>query len=509
MITGRTIGANGRLGNQLFQVAFLLAQSVKRGVDVAWRKWEYAQYFQGDFTPSLTPLAKTVVEPAFHYTPDFYDALDWAKDIDFHGYFQSPKYWQGCEDEIRQAFSFKPELVESVRMKNQKALSRETIAIHIRRGDYVGNEAYAQLTPIYYLSALEKHFPDWRGCNLVLFSDDMNYARLHFGCFDNVHLAGGSEIEDLCLMSLCSNHIIANSSFSWWGAWLANSKKVVRPQRHFAGKLAHHDIRDLYPAEWVEHEAERLDLSDVTFMVPVSYDHNDRLANLELSLLMLVSNFDAKFIVCEHNGERFKFAEQWADYIQFESPNFHRTRMLNTMAEMSQTPFIVNFDADVMFPPAQILQAVHWLRNGVDVVYPYSGRFVRMPRGAWYKRVFDSLDIGVAAGQNFPTLRPADKSSVGGCIFFNKESFWDGGGENENMVSFSPDDVERFYRFTTLGFSVARVSGNLWHMEHFCGSNSGVNHPMMQHNRNEWAKVSNMGKEQLKEYVASWGMVEA
>ena len=508
MITARTIGANGRLGNQLFQAAFLLAQAWRNNVKIGWREWEYARYFKGDFRPSLIPIAKTVIEPAFHCTPDFYESLDWSNDIDFHGYFQSAKYWEGCEDLIRQSFSFSDELTESVKGKNMAAIGKETIAIHIRRGDYVGNSAYVQLPPIYYLTALERHFPNWRKCNLVIFSDDSQYARMHFGCFQNAYFTDGSDIEDLCLMAMCNNHIIANSSFSWWGAWLAGSKKVVRPERHFAGKLAHHDTRDLYPAEWLSHEVERLDLSDVTFMIPVGYDSQDRVKNLELVLDMLMCNFDTNIMVCEHNGDRFKWAAQYADYSQFQSPYFHRTRMLNEMATESRTPIIVNYDADVFMPPAQVMEAVKMIRDGMEVVYPYSGRFVRIPR-MHSEPLKKSLDVGTLAGVNFPVLRPADNSSTGGCIFFDKEAFWRGGGENENMVSFSPDDRERFYRFTTLGFKVARTGGNLWHIEHFCGSNSGVNHPMMRANKEEWAKVSKMGKGELEEYVSSWQSVAA
>lgn len=503
MITARTIGTNGRAGNQLFQVAFLLAQSKQRGVKIGWRKWEYAQYFQGDFSPTITPMAKTIIEPKFHYTPEFYDSLDWSQDWDFHGYFQSEKYWQGCEDEIRAAFAFKPEFLEAVTAKNPSN-GRERIAIHVRRGDYVGNANYHQLTPLYYLSALERYFPDWRQCDLLFFSDDAAYVKLNFGCLPNAQFPQGSEIEDLALMTLCERHIIANSSFSWWGAWLSGSTQVVRPTNHFAGKLTGRcDIQDLYPTEWAAHTAERLDFNDTTFMYPVSHDSDDRVKNLALSFDYLRTNIDANFKVCEHSGDAFAWAEQFADYTQFNGAQFWRTHMLNNMARQSTTPFIVNMDADVVFPLAQLLEAVHALRNGAAVVYPYSGRFVRVQRN-WFRALMDSLDVGILSGVRFPKLRPADMDSVGGCIFFDRKAFWQGGGENENMVSFTPDDRERFERFKKLGFNVVRIAGNLWHMEHYCGVDSGIRNPDYKAGQLEFAKVVGMNAEQLGRYVETW-----
>lgn len=508
MITGRTIGRNGRLGNQLFQVAFLLAQSKRHGVKIGWHNWQYAKYFKGDFKPSIIPIARTEHELAFHYTPEHYDALDWGNDIDFHGYFQSYKYWQGCEDEIRASFEFVQPVTERVRAMNAAILEKPTIAIHLRRGDYAGNPEYANLSANYYLSALEKHFPDWRQQNLVVFSDDVNYAKLHFGCFDNAHFPNGSEIDDLCLMTLCSSLIIANSSFSWWGAYLSGSKKVVRPERHFEGKLAGHDISDLYPSEWIKHDAERLDLRDTTFLIPVSLDHPDRLANLELILQTLICQFDTNFIVCEQGGEHFKSVGQFCEYLRIDSATFHRTRMLNIMAEMANTPYVVNYDADVLLSPSQILESVARLRNGADVVYPYAGRFVRLPRNVWYRRLMHSLDIGETAGHNFAVLRRGDTDSKGGCVFFNRESFFAGGGENENFVSFGHEDEERFYRFAKLGYDVQRVNGNIYHMEHYCGVNSSTKNPAYVNNVKEWERVKKMDAEQLRAYIASFAIPE-
>ena len=116
----------------------------------------------------------------------------------------------------------------------------------------------------------------------------------------------------------------------------------------------------------------------------------------------------------------------------------------------------------------------------------------------------DSLDVGILSGVRFPKLRPADMDSVGGCIFFDRKAFWQGGGENENMVSFTPDDRERFERFKKLGFNVVRIAGNLWHMEHYCGVDSGIRNPDYKAGQLEFAKVVGMNAEQLGRYVETW-----
>jgi hypothetical protein len=503
MIVQKSVGRQGRLCNQMFQLAFVISQAHKRGVRAAFQPWKYAEYFEGDFSARPLPNMHPVAERQFEFDPEFLDGLDWSADMDFSGYWQTFKYFD--EDLIRKTFAFKPEFVESVLSNFSETFEKEVIAIHVRRGDYIGNASYETLTPVYYLSALEKHYPDWRQKNLLIFSDNADYARLHFGVFGNAYFAGGNEIEDLCLMSKCQKFIIANSSFSWWAAYLSGSKEVVRPTKHFAGNLlARCDIRDFYLPEWTPHEAEKIDLKDTTFLIPTSFDHPDRQKNLELILAMLVKDFSTNIIVMEQGGSKFEWTGEFFTYCKHPSLLFHRTAMINAMCRMSTTPIVVNYDCDVLLPPAQIMEAVRLIREGADIALPYEARFVRLPRKDWFAKIASARDIGVVAGVKFPLLRRGDAQSSGGAVFFNKESFWRGGGENENLISFSPDDAERIERFTKLGFSVKRVPGSIFHCEHHCGINSGTRHPYITANRDEWHKVSAMNKTELIEYVKTW-----
>jgi hypothetical protein len=93
-------------------------------------------------------------------------------------------------------------------------------------------------------------------------------------------------------------------------------------------------------------------------------------------------------------------------------------------------------------------------------------------------------------------------SDYGWAQFFNRQVYINGGMENENFVAYSPEDKERFYRFTTLGYNVGRINDYVYHLEHVRGQNSWFDNPYMNSNNNEWEKIQNMNCEQLIEYYS-------
>lgn len=531
ILTFTKFGRYGRLGNQLFQYASLLGFAEKYGAELQLPKWQYAKYFDSDF-PELTKNVKTQTtkEAAYHYTPEFYDRLNWNQHFDFLGYFQSPKYWQHCEKLVREKLAFKKDFAEQVRKPYERVFKKPVIAISIRRGDYIDNPNYELLPVTYPILALFKHFPKWRErFNLLIFSDDPAYCRVHFACLENAFVVDNdfdnldkskyfdlneSAIQQLCLMSQCDHFIIANSTFSWWGAYLGEKKGsiVIRPARYFGEGLKHLTTKDHYPEQWQVFDhlnkngtQKRVDLTDVTFTIPVSFDHNDRRQNLELSVCILQKHFNTNIIIGEQGGRKFEYMGKYCDYMNFDRMQaFHRTKMLNDMAAKTLTPIVVNWDADVFISPVQIWDAVQRIRNGADMVYPYDGRFARVPRHQWFKQLEKRLDVGIFGENEFRGMGKEDALSVGGAVFFKLASFHAGGGENETFISHAPEDTERFYRFVTLGFDVQRVPGPLYHMDHFIGPNSSGRHAFRNRNIAEWEKVQSMTKDQLAAYVESW-----
>ena len=375
------LGNYGRLGNQLFEIAGTIGMAAKHGLKPAFPQWAYDKYFQQPIPKG--PMQRNQVKEAHFHVHDWNIP---ATGCDVLGYLQSEKYYD--RDTIRRQFTFRPDFVQHVKSKVPADLfNKQTLVFQIRRTDYVGNPNYYQLSIEYYIDALLTHFPDWRQYNILMFSDDLPYCRIHFECLPNVYFTDGlSDIEQMCLATLCDHFIIPNSSYGWWCAWLGEKphSKVIHCGHLQAGELLkRNDPKDYWPERWTKHEkpSYKLNLQDVTFTIPVHYDHPDRKKNLDLSLCMLLKSFETNVIVAEQGTKHFEYVSQWAKYVHYDNQHFHRTKMLNDMAKQAGTPYVVNWDCDVIIPPMQVYLMAEALRGGADFVYPYDGTFARMNRG--------------------------------------------------------------------------------------------------------------------------------
>jgi len=221
-------------------------------------RWQSPQFIKRLLMrPILSGLRgkKFVLEPHFQY---------WSKvnevqgDCYFLGYWQSEKYFQKYSATIRQDFIFKQSLVG----KNFELASQisqvNAVSLHIRRGDYVNNSKTNSMHGVcsldYYKMAIKFILNCVENPCFFVFSDDIAWVKqnlkLEATCEYVSHNLGLASHFDMQLMSLCKHHIIANSSFSWWGAWLnVNPDKVViAPKRWFLADL---NTKDLLPTEWI------------------------------------------------------------------------------------------------------------------------------------------------------------------------------------------------------------------------------------------------------------------
>lgn len=177
------------------------------------------------------------------------------------GYFQSYKYYNNFEGDIRKMFSFP---ILKLDLKNKAVLENikdfNTISVHIRRGDYVENPktqlSHGNCSLAYYYEAIELLAYKNKEVKLLFFSDDINWAKNNFEQFPYSklfidHNKDENSWKDMLLMSYCTHNIIANSSFSWWAAWLNEnpSKTVVAPKHWFAN--IDKKTNDLIPPEWI------------------------------------------------------------------------------------------------------------------------------------------------------------------------------------------------------------------------------------------------------------------
>lgn len=228
----------GRLGNQMWQIAFLVGLYKSHRVKYMIPQWEYARAFKYQFPQGELPSAQVVQERGHLWQPF---VLNPKLNYDFRGYFQSSKYFAHCEAAIRHIFDFKEEISAPLL---EKYATTDAVSVHVRRGDYVGNPNYVQLGREYYEAALRQ----FESKPILLFSDDLDYARELIPTGVPVD---ENEIDSLCLMSKCPHHVVANSSFSFWGAWLANTPNVIRPKEFYLGRLkTDFPLHQYYPPEW-------------------------------------------------------------------------------------------------------------------------------------------------------------------------------------------------------------------------------------------------------------------
>lgn len=497
MISYQQIGTKGRLGNSLFQIASCIGISKTLGTEIVFNESPIFNYFKGDFktgTPSLPKLT----EEFFHYST-------WAKDnMELDGWLQSQKYWRDSKEFVRSMLTFKEDIADNLQTFN----TSNAICISVRRGDFVGNPNYYQLGIEYYLFALIEHFPDFKTRNVIILSDDIPYCKIHFSALPNVQFAERLDpMEQLYLGSMCSDFIISNSTFSWWVAYLANKGKVIRPIKNFDGKLAQNSEKDYWIESWTpfNYEGKRFDLTNVTFTIPIFYDHKDRKNNIDLSVHLIQRCCNTNFIVGEQGSNKFEYFKEWGQYIKFDLPYFHRTKMLNDMANMATTPYVVNWDCDNVLPPLQLYMMGEYLKES-DVVYPFDGRVARLDRKEWFPKLNSGFDIGIVTENALKGKggREMPFNSTGHAVAFNKEKFFEGGGENEKFITWGPEDSERYHRFEKLGFKISRVKGIVFHIDHFIGPNSSKLNPHYKNNFKEYDKIISMNKEELKKYVEKW-----
>lgn len=233
MLAFSRLGKIGRLGNQLFQVAFITAFAERHGIEYRLPPWRYAEHFAHSF--NITSLDDcqfdfTTREPGLGYHGRYFEALlprvRRERVNIITGYFQSHLYFtKGHAQKI-----FRPK-IPSPRFDRASA-----VAISVRRGDFVDHPFYLTIEANVYLSLLANYFP---GFTVYIFSDDFAYCRKHFQG-SHFHFCDNlSDIEQLFLMAQFENFVLSNSTFSYWGPMLANSPKLVLyPQRMFSDPRA-------------------------------------------------------------------------------------------------------------------------------------------------------------------------------------------------------------------------------------------------------------------------------
>lgn len=228
----------GGLGNYMFQISAAYATSLRDNKelvidisDISIIHSPIETYFTNifrklNFTKEFTNYISD--EP---YQPIIYSEIPYINgNLKLMGYYQNERYFSNIREKILDLFSIDSTTSEYLHNKYGEILNNDTCSIHVRRGNYVQKSDYHPLQSIeYYKKAISLVGED---SMFLIFSDDIEWCKKNFNFIKNkTFIDGNVDYQELYLMSMCKNNIMANSSFSWWGAWLNDNKdkKVIYP----------------------------------------------------------------------------------------------------------------------------------------------------------------------------------------------------------------------------------------------------------------------------------------
>lgn len=250
----------GGLGNYLFQISTAYSLSLRDNKellcdysDILNPHKSYEHYLNNIFRKlkfvNGIPGVNHFGEKNFKYD----EIPEIQGDVKIFGYFQSEKYFIKYRKEILDLFGMDENTNQKITNKYGGLLDKPNCSIHVRRGDYLGLPDYHPTQTIdYYKRAINVIGND---TNFFIFSDDLPWCMENFNFLENkTFVSNNLDYEDLYLMSMCDDNIIANSTFSWWGSWLNKNKnkRVIVPSKWFGIKNNHLNTDDLYCNNWIK-----------------------------------------------------------------------------------------------------------------------------------------------------------------------------------------------------------------------------------------------------------------
>jgi len=234
MITYRKISSgfktenNIGLGNQMFFMAAVIGLADRHRLSYGY------ELFYPEVFPNQAPVYAK--DKPFIIVPWGYHDIPIRDGQAIYGYVQSEKYFKHCRDKVLWQFEMKPQ--------SNIELASDAVCIHVRRGDYVNSRHHYCLGMEYYEKAMEQITGTY-----YVFSDDILYCKEMFRDKNVIFVNGRDVFEDFFLMRQCKKFIIANSSLSWWAAWMTGGETIA-PKNWFAGVNQHLETKDLYCEGW-------------------------------------------------------------------------------------------------------------------------------------------------------------------------------------------------------------------------------------------------------------------
>ena len=251
-----------------------------------------------------------------------------------------------------------------------------------------------------------------------------------------------------------------------------------------------------------------IDLKDTTFIIPVKIEHPDRSNNLKIVVDYISSNFDTNIIINEQDEKKVPEILKGYNFHYMQSKRddglIHRTKQLNDMTKEATTPFIVNYDTDVVLPIKSYVDSINVLRlKQADFVFPYNGRFMDVPK-TMHPQILQTKSIAHINSQHCHCNHP---SSLGGALFFNKDQYKSIGYENENFISWGYEDNERVVRMKKFNKRILRTKLDLFHLNHHRTQNSSDHNPYYKKNAEVFTRINMMNPNQLLQEIKTWSWV--
>lgn len=222
-----------RLGNQLFRFANAWAMAKRNNTQL---KIDWKLNYKDAMSSSIVYKRNGTDKSTLTYAqPNLgYNEIPYIPGMNLDGYFQSEKYFIEYSDQIRKIFSTRGK--------------RKGCAIHVRRGDYLNLQGVLPVLPMsYYTHAIFEVRNRWNVDDFTVFSDDPEWCRKEFSNVEHVGI-----IEDFEEMQKFECNIIANSTYSWWAAWLAGHDRVIAPKKWFGQITEMFVEKDIVPSRWIK-----------------------------------------------------------------------------------------------------------------------------------------------------------------------------------------------------------------------------------------------------------------
>ena len=324
----------------------------------------------------------------------------------------------------------------------------------------------------------------------------------------------------------------------------------------------------------------KYDLTKTTFMIPLRIEHPDRLTNIKIVIKYLTTHFNTNIMILE-DGKKSHYEEMKLknyknieyNFVESKEDFFHKTKYLNHMLSKVTTPVVVNYDSDIVLPTNSYLKAQDLILNkNYDVVIPYSNppgiKYILQEDFHLLKEKYDVNDLKEVWNKKESNSFNVNDISynmagLGGCVFFNTQSYLSVGGMNEDFKSWGAEDQEIIYRFKRLNYNVynqieqrnnlnppiidninnkttymhckceylcncnhicvtskyeynnseIRLLKNdfqeIIHLEHFRGPNSGIDNLFFKDNEKLWNKILNFSYNQLENYYYKKSMFDS